>query len=287
MFDPAATFPRIARTLPWNGRGHAPCQEIRIGTVGLGGPDPVIIGGPCAVESREQLLALAREVKQAGGQMLRGGAFKPRTSPYSFQGLGLQGLDFLAEARAETGLPIVTEVMDPRLIERVGEVADLLQVGCRSMQNFPLLMELGRQPRPVLLKRGFCSTLEEWLGAAEYIAKGGNDRIVLCERGIRSFTAGEYARNTSDINVVQPVLASTRLPLIFDPSHSTGDAALVPSVARAALAAGVHGLLVEVRTPATPPESLLSDGLQAVTPGTLAEIVRFARWIRDWRESEQ
>ena len=269
-------WPLVARDEPWDEPGRPPCREIEVGGVRIGGPGPVIIAGPCAVESREQILQIAREVKRVGAHMLRGGAYKGRTSPYSFQGLGQEALEYLAEAKAETGLPVVTEVLDPRLVEQIGEVADILQVGCRSMQNYPLLKELGRQSRPVLLKRGFCSTVNEWLCAAEYIAIEGNEAIILCERGIRSFAAGEYSRNTVDINVIQPVIAATRLPLLLDPSHATGQAAMVPSVARAALAAGVHGLLIECRLQSSSPSELLSDGGQCITPSTLSKILGFA-----------
>lgn len=282
MWDPSAKLPLVARKEPWDGQGLAPCREVEVRGVRIGGPQQVIIAGPCAVEEREGLLEVARAVKRAGASLLRGGAYKPRTSPYSFQGLGKEGLQYLAEARAETGLPIVTEVMDPRLIEPVAEVADVLQVGCRSMQNFPLLQELGHQPRPVLLKRGFAATLEELLGAAEYIALGGNDAIILCERGIRTFATQEYARNTVDINVIHPLLRATRLPLLLDPSHGTGDEAAVPPVARAGLAAGVHGLLIEVRSSTTLPHQIRSDGQQAITPHALEQIVRFSRKIADW-----
>jgi 3-deoxy-7-phosphoheptulonate synthase len=268
--------PLVARSEPWTGAGRPPCRVIEIGALRIGAGQPVIIGGPCAVESREHILSVARAVKQAGGAMLRGGAYKPRTSPYTFQGLGPEGLEYLAEAKAETGLPVVTEVMDPRLIEQVSAVADVLQVGSRSMQNFPLLVELGRQPRPVLLKRGFSATLEEWLCAAEYIALGGNDAIILCERGIRTFASGEYARNTVDINVIPPLLQATRLPVFLDPSHATGHADLVSPVAQAALAAGVHGLIIEVRAAVTRPEELRSDGIQALDPVRFERLVRLA-----------
>lgn len=282
MWDARQVCPLVARQEAWDGEGRAPCRVVEVGGVRIGGPRPVVIAGPCAVEERESLIRVARKVQQAGALMLRGGAFKGRTSPYSFQGLGVPALEMLAAARAATGLPIVTEVLDPRQVEAVGEVADMLQVGCRSMQNFPLLRELGRQPRPVLLKRGFCATLQEWLCAAEYIAQQGNDAIVLCERGIRCFTRGEYARNTLDINVIFPVLRACRLPLLLDPSHGTGLAAAVPAAARAALAAGVHGLLVECREAEQAPDALRSDGDQAITPASLARIVAFAGQCGEW-----
>jgi 3-deoxy-7-phosphoheptulonate synthase len=205
--------------------------------------------------------------------MLRGGAYKPRTNPYSFQGLGREGLEILAEARRQTGLPVVTEVLDPRRVEEVASFADMLQVGSRSMQNFPLLTEIGRTRKPVLLKRGWSATLEEWLCAAEYVAKEGNDQIVLCERGIRSPIHWSYAQSVLDLNVLQPARAATPLPLIVDPSHSTGQWELVASLSRAALAAGAHGLLIEVIPDDVDRALLRSDAQQGVPPDVFAEIV--------------
>ncbi len=277
MCDARQVCPLVARQRPWDGDGRAPCRVVEVGDVRIGGPESVVIAGPCAVEGKDALLELAADLKRAGARMLRGGAFKGRTSPYSFQGLGRPALEMLSEARAATGLPVVTEVLDPRHVQEVAEVVDMLQVGCRSMQNFPLLQELGRQPKPVLLKRGFCATLHEWLCAAEYIAQQGNEAIVLCERGIRSFTHGEYARNSLDINVVFRALQACRLTLLLDPSHATGVAAAVPAASRAALAAGVHGLLVECRREEQRPDELNSD-----TPGTLARIVDFADSCGQW-----
>lgn len=278
MLDPRA-FPCVAASGgdtedPEHPR---PRRVVEVNGVRIGAGQPVVIAGPCAVESREQVLAVARAVQQAGAQLLRGGAYKPRTSPYAFQGLGPVALEYLAEAREQTGLPVVTEVMDPRLVEQVAQVADVLQVGARSMQNYPLLVELGRQSKPVLLKRAFWATLEEWLGAAEYIAREGNDAILLCERGVRTFASQEYARNSLDLNVIPPMLQACRLPLLVDPSHATGRADLVPIASRAALAVGVHGLLIEVRLDRTRPEELRCDGAQAITPEALAEIVARAR----------
>ncbi|MHC4923063.1 MAG: 3-deoxy-7-phosphoheptulonate synthase, partial [Planctomycetota bacterium] len=223
---------------------------VRVGGRALDAARPMVIAGPCAVETREQTLRIAREVRDAGADMLRGGAWKPRTSPYSFQGLGLEGLEILAEARAETGLPVVTEVMDPRLVGSVGAVADVLQVGSRSMQNFPLLVEVGQFGKPVLLKRGFSSTVEEWLGAAEYVANQGNRNIILCERGIRTFATGDYARNTLDLAVLSAIREISWLPVIVDPSHGTGDWRLVPAASSSALAHGAHGLLIDVASAA-------------------------------------
>jgi 3-deoxy-7-phosphoheptulonate synthase len=252
-------------------------HRIMVNGVEIGGSSSVIIAGPCAVESYDQTLNVARAVRAVGGQLLRGGAFKPRTNPHSFQGLGIEGLEILAEVRKLTGLGIVTEVMDPRLVEKVAEYADMLQIGSRSMQNFPLLTEAGRTRMPVLLKRGWSSTLGEWLCAAEYIAKEGNRDIALCERGVRTSCQWSYSRNIFDLNIIEPLRRATPLPVIGDPSHSTGTWTLVRSVARAALAAGVHGLLIEVIEPKGDREQLKCDAEQAITPESLAEIVAFAR----------
>ncbi len=251
-------------------------RPVRVGPVTFGAGTPVVIAGPCSVESREQTLALARAVKAAGARMLRGGVYKPRTSPYSFQGLGREGLEILAEARGETGLPIVTEVLDPRLVEQVGAVADVIQVGSRSMQNFPLLTEVGRFGKPVLLKRGFGATVEEWLYAAEYVALAGTLDILMCERGIRTFANGAYDRATLDLAAVRAVRRLTPFPVIVDPSHAAGHAALVPDLAAAALSAGAHGLLVEVVLPGTDRAQVLCDGEQGVDPAVLGEIVALA-----------
>jgi len=216
---------------------NALTRPVRVGSVVVGGGRPVVIAGPCAVETRAQTLAVARAALDAGADMLRGGAFKPRTSPYDFQGRRRAGLEILAEARAETGLPIVTEVMDPRLVEEACEFADCLQIGARNMQNFPLLVEAGRSGKPVLLKRHWSATMTEWLCAAEYVAAEGNLDVILCERVIRTYTAGDYNRSTLDLNVVPALQRETFLPVIVDPSHATGDAALVPSACGAAMGA--------------------------------------------------
>ncbi len=252
-------------------------HPVRVNGVTIGGRRPVIIAGPCAVESFEQTLAIAQAVREAGADLLRGGVYKPRTNPYSFQGLGRQGLEILAEVRRLTGLGIVTEVMDTRLVEEVAEYADVLQVGSRSMQNFPLLVEVGRRRRPVLLKRGWSATLEEWLCAAEYIGKEGNRDILLCERGIRASCHWDYARNLLDLNVIEPLRRATPLPIIVDPSHATGSAALVPSMSRAALAAGAHGLLIEVIASEESRPAARCDADQGILPAELAEIVAAAR----------
>ncbi|ROR32739.1 3-deoxy-7-phosphoheptulonate synthase [Inmirania thermothiophila] len=247
---------------------HPEDTVVRIGTVEVAWHrPPVIIAGPCAVESREQTLAAARAVKAAGGRVLRGGAFKPRTSPHSFQGLGEEGLEILAEARAETGLAVVTEVMRIDQIERVAEVADCLQVGARNMQNFDLLRALGEAGRPVLLKRGLSATLEEWLAAAEYIVASGNDQVILCERGIRTFERA--LRNTLDLGVVPWLRQVTHLPVIVDPSHALGRRDLVPPLARAAWAVGACGIMVEVHPD---PARALSDGPQSMDPEGFAAL---------------
>ena len=251
---------------------HRP-RVVRVGTVEVGGARPVVIAGPCAVESRAQTLEIARACADAGADMLRGGAWKPRTSPYAFQGLGVEGLEILAEARATTGLPIVTEVLDVRMLAVVEQFADVLQIGSRNMQNYPLLTEAGRTRKPVLLKRGMCATLQEWLCAAEYVVRGGNEDVILCERGIRALGNGEYDRNTLDLNVVPAAIERTWLPVIVDPSHGTGVASMVPRAALAAVAYGAHGLLIEVLAEDGKPEDARCDGDQGVLPSTLRKVV--------------
>jgi len=230
------------------------------GTCMIGEGFCTIIAGPCAVESEESILSTARLVKQLGAHILRGGAFKPRTSPYSFPGLGVHGLEYLALARKETGLPVITEVLDVRDIDRVLEVADIVQVGSRNMHNYPLLRDLSRQKTPVLLKRGYAATVEEWLLAAEYLMAGGNEQVILCERGIRTFE--NITRNTVDIGVVPLLKELSHLPVIVDPSHAMGKWQLVRPVAKAAIAAGADGLMIEVHPH---PEDALSDGEQSLT----------------------
>ncbi len=224
------------------------------------GERPVVVGGPCAVESEEQILKTAHFVKESGADLLRGGAFKPRTGPHTFQGLGEEGLKLLAKAREATGLPIVTEVMSPDNVGLVAQYADLLQIGARNMQNFDLLREVGRIKKPVLLKRGMSATIEEFLAAAEYILDEGNDQVILCERGIRTFETA--TRNTLDLAMVPLVKELTHLPVMVDPSHATGKRSLVIPMAKAALVAGAHGVLVEVHPE---PEKALSDGPQSLT----------------------
>jgi 3-deoxy-7-phosphoheptulonate synthase len=245
--------------------------------VSIGGEStPVIIAGPCAVESREQMLSTARAVKRAGAQILRGGAFKPRTSPYQFQGLGLEGLHMLAEARELTGLPVITEVMEPAMVEVVAEYADILQIGTRNMQNYPLLLAAGRhsQKLPVLLKRGLSSTLDEWLLAAEYIVAAGNPNVILCERGIRSYDP--QTRNVLDLSCVPLLHELTHLPVIVDPSHATGKRELVPVMSRAGIAAAADGLIIETHLN---PNTALCDGRQSITPAQLERIINEARQI--------
>jgi len=249
---------------------------ISIGSAAVGGPQLAMIAGPCSVESRSQLLEIAHAVKEAGATMLRGGAFKPRSSPYTFQGLGVEGLELLAEARAATGLPIVTEVMAPDKVELVAEYADVLQIGARNMQNYPLLQAVGKTRTPVLLKRGMMSTIEELLMSAEYILAGGNYQVMLCERGIRTYET--YTRNTTDINAIPALKQLSHLPVIGDPSHSTGKWPLVIPVARAMVAAGVDGLMVEVHHD---PEHALSDGAQSLKPERFAALVQEARRIAE------
>jgi 3-deoxy-7-phosphoheptulonate synthase len=240
----------------------------------IGGGTFGVIGGPCAVESREQTLAAARAVKAAGGRFLRGGAYKPRTSPYSFQGTKIDGLKILAEARAETGLPVVTEVVDAAHIDKVAEYADILQIGTRNAQNFALLEAVSQIRKPVLLKRGMSSTIQEFLMAAEYIVKGGNYQVILCERGIRTFEP--MTRNTLDLGSIPLIKRLTHLPIIVDPSHATGDSLLVQPMARAALAGGADGIMVDVHPD---PEHALCDGPQSLRPEDFAALMNDLRAI--------
>ncbi|MDR1970441.1 MAG: 3-deoxy-7-phosphoheptulonate synthase [Treponema sp.] len=241
----------------------------------LGGPYLGIMAGPCSVESRDQIVQVAQAVKKAGAGFLRGGAFKPRTSPYSFQGLGPAGLDLLLEAKKEAGIPVVTELMDIHHLELFGDV-DIIQVGARNMQNFTLLKELGRSAKPILLKRGYACTITELLMAAEYILAGGNSRVILCERGIRSFDP--YTRNILDLSAVPALKRQSHLPVIVDPSHATGLAWMVPAMAKAAVAAGADGLIIEVHNN---PEAALCDGEQSITPGAFAALMGALRRLAD------
>lgn len=260
----------ITRPFKLAGREFHPDNTIiSIGDITIGGPDLVIMAGPCAIEGEEQLMEAAEAVKSAGAAVLRAGAFKPRTSPYSFQGLEQEGLHFLDEVRAKTGLLIVTEVMDQFTVGEVAETADIIQVGARNMQNYYLLRELGKIRKPVLLKRGLSATIEEWLMAAEYILSGGNYEVILCERGIRTFEP--YTRNTLDLSAVPLIKQLSHLPIIVDPSHGTGLSSLVPAMSKAALAAGADGLMIEVHPH---PEDALSDGPQSLTPDQFRKLVK-------------
>ena len=249
---------------------------VMVHGVAVGGPELVICAGPCAVESREQILESARAVKAGGAQLLRGGAYKPRTSPYAFQGLGEEGLQALAAARAETGLGIVTEAVDIESLELVVEYADCIQIGARNMQNFSLLRRAGRSGKPVLLKRGMSATLEEFLMAAEYILSEGNYNVILCERGVRTFA--DHTRNTLDLSIIPSVQRLSHLPIIADPSHGTGKRDKVHALALASTAAGASGLIVEVHPC---PEKALSDGYQSLDPGQFARMADDCRAVHD------
>jgi 3-deoxy-7-phosphoheptulonate synthase len=251
---------RISKPYKLASRDFKPIDTtVQVRDLTIGGDEFVVMAGPCSVETREQVLETAHRAKAAGARVLRGGAYKPRTSPYSFQGLGEQGLEFLSEAREETGLPIITEVLDPGDVELVARHTDILQLGTRNMQNFPLLRAVGAEQKPVLLKRGMAATIEEWLMAAEYILHAGNPNVILCERGIRTFETA--ARNTLDLSAVPIVKRLSHLPVIADPSHGTGKWYLVPSMALAAAAVGADGLLIEVHPN---PDAALSDGPQSL-----------------------
>ena len=245
---------------------------VSVGGVPVGGERVVVIGGPCAVESEEQALEVGLAVRAAGATLYRGGAFKPRTSPYSFQGLGQEGLKILSKVREETGLPIVTEVLDTETVELVAEYADCLQVGARNMQNFSLLKKLGKTRKPVLLKRGMSATIEEFLLSAEYLLSEGNYQVILCERGVRTFA--DHTRNTLDLSVVPYVQRISHLPILVDPSHGTGKRQKVIPLSRAAIAVGADGLIVEVHPH---PELALSDGPQALPPEMFAELMNQVR----------
>lgn len=251
---------------------------LRVGSVTLG-KDLVVIAGPCSVESEMQTLKIAQAVKRAGANMLRGGAFKPRTSPYNFQGLGLKGLKILERARGETGLPVVSEVLDTRDVSWMCEYVDVLQVGARNMQNFSLLKEVGKTDRPVLLKRGMYSTIAEWLNCAEYIMNEGNPKVILCERGIRTFET--YTRNTLDLSAVSAMKELTHLPVIVDPAHGTGKVSLIPAMSLAAVAAGADGLIIEVHNN---PQMALSDKDQALTPRQFSCVTKKVRALRAFME---
>lgn len=258
-----------------NRKFHPDDSVIKVGNTSVGGLDFAIMAGPCSVESEEQVMEIAKAVKAAGATMLRGGAFKPRTSPYDFQGLKADGIELLLKAKKETGLPIVTEIMNANHLPLFEEV-DVIQVGARNMQNFELLKELGKTKKPILLKRGLANTLKELLMSAEYIMAGGNENVILCERGIRTFET--YTRNTLDLSAIPMLKELTHLPIIADPSHATGMARLVKPMAVAAAAAGAHGLMIEVHND---PAHALCDGAQSLTPEAFADVTRAVSRVLD------
>lgn len=251
-----------------NRKFHPEDSVVDVNGIPVGGGHFTVIAGPCSVESREQIVDVAKQVQQHGASMLRGGAFKPRTSPYSFQGLGADGLDLLLAAKAETGLPVVTEIMAPRYCDLFEQKVDLVQIGARNMQNYELLKEVGKMSKPVLLKRGLSNTYEEWVMSAEYIMSEGNKNVILCERGIRTFE--KYTRNTLDIAAIPAIKRMSHLPILIDPSHSGGYSYLVEPLAMAAVAAGADGLLIEVHNA---PERALCDGQQSLTPAQFGELM--------------
>ena len=257
-----------------NRKFHPEDTVVEVGGVKIGGGNFVMIAGPCSVESEEQIVAVAKAVKASGANILRGGAFKPRTSPYDFQGLKATGIELLKTARAATGLPIVTEIMGVEHLPLFEDV-DIIQVGARNMQNFELLKVLGKTHKPILLKRGLANTIQEWLMSAEYIMAGGNDQVILCERGIRTYETA--TRNTLDLSCIPVLREKTHLPILVDPSHATGVARLVKPMAMAATAAGADGLMIEVHND---PKHALCDGAQSLTPDEFADVVRRVKGIR-------
>ena len=244
-----------------NRKFHPEDTVVEVGKARIGGGSFSVIAGPCSVESEEQIVEVAKDVKRSGAALLRGGAFKPRTSPYSFQGMGTPGLDLLMEARQATGLPIVTEIMDPRMADLFEREVDVVQVGARNMQNFELLKEVGRMSKPILLKRGLSNTYEEWIMSAEYIMSAGNENVILCERGVRTFET--YTRNTLDVSAIPAIKQMSHLPVIVDPSHAAGMYWMVEPLALAAVAAGADGLIIEVHND---PAHAKCDGQQSLTP---------------------
>lgn len=247
---------------------HPENTIVDVNGVQIGGKKLAMIAGPCSVETEEQIVGIAQDVKKMGANFLRGGAFKPRTSPYAFQGLKYEGLELLKEAREKTGLPIVTELMSPYDIEKFVEDVDVIQVGARNMQNFDLLKELGKTNKPILLKRGLSATIEEWLMSAEYIMSEGNENVILCERGIRTYET--YTRNTLDLSAIPAVKKLSHLPIIVDPSHATGKYWMVEPLAKAAVAVGADGLIIEVHND---PENALCDGAQSIKPSKFEKLV--------------
>ena len=258
-----------------NRKFHPDDMIVQVGDVKIGGGNFCMIAGPCSVESEEQIVAVAKAVKASGANMLRGGAFKPRTSPYDFQGLKAEGIELLKIARQETGLPIVTEIMGTNYLPLFEDV-DLIQVGARNMQNFDLLKQLGKIRKPILLKRGLSATIEEWLMSAEYIMAGGNEQVILCERGIRTFET--YTRNTLDLSAICAVKKLSHLPVIVDPSHSTGKSWMVQPIARAAIAVGADGVMIEVHND---PAHALCDGAQSITPAAFVDVMADIRKIAE------
>ena len=254
---------------------HPLDSVIDVDGIKVGGKEKiVVIGGPCSVEGEESVMRIAKAVKEAGGCILRGGAYKPRTSPYSFQGMGLEGLKCMYKAKQAYNMPIVSELMSEKKLDEFEEYVDLIQVGARNMQNFDLLKALGKSKKPVLLKRGLANTMEEWIMAAEYIMAGGNENVIMCERGIRTFET--YTRNTLDLSVIPIIKSKTHLPIIIDPSHATGDRKLVESMSLAAIAAGADGLIIEVHDN---PECAWSDGAQSVTPDAFKTLIEKGKKI--------
>ncbi len=274
--QPIEAFPGVEKVMPVMAPYKLVSREFKPEStvirfpngVEIGGDKIVVMAGPCSIENIDLLRDIAKAVKKDGALILRGGAFKPRTSPYAFQGLGEEGLKYMRQVADELGLLTITEVMEPRQVELVASYADILQIGARNMQNFNLLKEVGRIKKPVMLKRGLCATIKEWLMSAEYILKEGNFEVILCERGIRTFE--EYTRNTLDINAIPAVKQLSHLPVIVDPSHGTGKRSLIKSVSMAAIAAGADGLMIEVHTN---PEEALSDGAQSLTPELFHELM--------------
>ena len=252
-----------------NRKFHPEDSIIKVGNTQIGGDKLSIIAGPCSVESEEQIVEIATDVKNSGANILRGGAFKPRTSPYSFQGMEFEGLELLMEAREKTNLPIISEIMSPKHVEIFDREVDIIQVGARNMQNFDLLKELGKAKKPILLKRGLSSTIEEWLMSAEYIMAGGNENVILCERGIRTFET--YTRNTLDLSAICAIKKLSHLPIVVDPSHATGLRWMVLPLAMSAIAAGADGLMIEVHND---PEHAKCDGAQSITPAMFDDIMK-------------
>ncbi len=252
-----------------NRKFHPEDSVVNVGGIRVGGGHFAVMAGPCSVESREQITSIAKEVQSCGAALLRGGAFKPRTSPYSFQGMGVEGLELLMEAKEATGMPIVTELMSPYYCELFEETVDLVQIGARNMQNFELLKEVGKMSKPVLLKRGLANTYEEWIMSAEYIMAGGNENVILCERGIRTFETG--TRNTLDVAAIPAIKRMSHLPIVVDPSHSGGYAWLVEPLAMAAVAAGADGLIIEVHND---PKHAKCDGQQCITPSQFGGLMQ-------------